>query len=477
MVDLNLLRRISLFADLSDAQLAFVQLGYERWVEPGEILAVEGEPSNLFWVLLEGEIQCTKKVGDRQIPWVNLGSSSYFGHELILLDQPCLTTIRAMVKSYLLEFDSYAFWQMMECCPSVTRELMIITAQRTQDLGTLSLQAEKLISLGSLTSGLAHELQQVAATGAQAVKDLESLFQWLQQITVKLNAHHMTSEQHSFLLNLQQTIIDRMTVLPTETNPQAWHAQEMAVVQWLIERNIPHPHQFARVLTSAGLDTTILDQIAQVVPTESLCGVLAWFKSTLKSLALANEVEYSTHHIAELVQAAKDYTYLDQAPLQEMDIHEGIEKTLTILNHRLGKSINVIREYDCTLPHICVYGSDLNQVWTHLIDNAIDAMGGQGQLTLRTTQVGDRVKVEIIDTGPGIPSDIQPYIFDPFFTTKIALNGTGLGLPIAYRVVVDQHRGDITVHSVPGSTCFQVYLPMDLTESSGYIPLPQSQVA
>lgn len=465
MVELNILRQIPLFSELSDDQLDFAKLGRERWVESGEILAVEGEPSGYFWVLLEGEIQFMKKVGDRQVPWVNFGPWSYFGHELILLNQPHLATARATLKSYLMELDTQAFWKMMELCPSISRELLIVTAQRMQDLGTVSMQAEKLVSLGTLTAGLAQELRQVSATERQAVEQLQNLFQWFQPITVKLNAHRMTSEQQEFLLNLQQTILERMTTMPVETNPQAWRDQEEEIIQWLTEWSIPHQQHFAKVLTRAGLNTAVLNDIACVVPAGSVCAVLAWLKTTLKSLTLAHDVDQSTQHIAELVQAAKDYTYLDQAPLQEMDIHQGIERTLTVLNHRLEPGIKVIREYDRTLPAICVYGSDLNQVWTHLIDNAIDAMAGLGQLTLRTSQIGERVLVEIVDNGPGIPPDIQPYIFDQFFTTKVKDNGTGLGLPIAYRVVVNQHQGQIQVSSEPGCTCFQVYLPINLTES------------
>lgn len=475
MIDLNILHQIPLFLGLRDEQLEFTKLGRERSIKSGEVLAVEGEPSGCFWVVLEGQIQLTKKVGDRQVPWINFGPQSYFGHEVILLNQPYLATARATFKSYLLEFDTEAFWKMMELCPSISRELLIVTAQRTQDLGTVSMQAEKLVSLGTLTSGLAQELRQVAATERQAVEQLQDLFQWLQPLTVKLNAQRMTSEQQEFLLDLQQTILERMTTFPVETNAQAWRVQEEKIIQWLTEHSISHQQHFAKVLTRAGLDSAVLDDIASVIPSESVFAVLAWLKTTLKSLALANDVGDSTQHIAELVQAAKDYTYLDQAPLQETDIHQGIERTLTVLNHRLELGVEVIREYDRTLPPICVYGSDLNQVWTHLIDNAIDAMAGQGQLKIRTSQCGERVLVEIIDNGPGIPPEVQPYIFDQFFTTKATDNGTGLGLPIAYRVVVDQHYGQIQVASEPGRTCFQVYLPMDLTESS-YIPAT-SQVA
>jgi signal transduction histidine kinase len=461
MIDLNTLRQIPLFCD---RQLEFVKLGRERVLSSGEILATEGEPSGTFWILLEGEIQCTKKIGDRQVPWTNFGPLSYFGHELILLDRPYLATARAIRHCNLLEFETDVFWKIMEVCPSINRELWISTAQRTQDLNSLSMQAEKLVSLGTLTSGLAQELQQFTATGRQAVEDLQELYRWLQPLTVKLNAQRMTLEQQEFLLDLQQNLLERTVTLPLEMNPQAWQDLEGDIIQWLTERNIPHQQAFARVLTRAGLDLSALNHIADAVPAESVCAVLGWLKATLKSLSLAHDVEYSTEHIAELVQAAKDYTYLDRAPLQEMDIHEGIEKTLIMLNHRLMSGVEVIREYDRTLPPICVYGSDLNQVWTHLIDNAIDAMEGQGCLTLRTAQIDEHIRVEIIDNGSGIPVEIQPYIFDQFFTTKKKVNGTGLGLPSAYRVVVYQHYGQIHVSSEPGYTCFQIDLPMNLQQ-------------
>jgi signal transduction histidine kinase len=481
MSDRTLLHQVPLFANLSETQFECVRLGQERWLEPDSILMVEGDSPGRFWVLLAGEVQCTKKMGDRQVPLTSLGAQSYFGHEQILLNQPCLATARVTLKSHLLEFDTAAFWNLLEQCPDISRTLLINTAQRAQALGSASMQAEKLVSLGTLTSGLSQELRQVSATGREAVEHLQALFQWLQSLTVKLNAHCMSAEQQEFLLDLQQSLLERMAPFPSETNVPAWQTQEAEIVDWLASRNLPHynscptQQQFAKILTRAGLDRVVLDNIAEVIPDASLCAVLGWLKSTLKSLALAHDIEYSTQRIASLVQTAKDYTYLDQAPLQEMDIHEGIENTLVMLCHRLEPGIDVIRAFDRTLPAICVYGSDLNQVWTHLIDNAIDAMHGQGQLTVRTAQQGDRVLVEIIDTGPGIAEDIQPFIFDQFFTTKATANGTGLGLPIAYRVVVNQHRGQLQVHSKPGCTCFQVYLPMDLTESS---PVPTaSQVA
>lgn len=473
MIHPNTLRKIPLFCHLSDEQLEFAKLGKERSLKSGEILASEGEPSNLFWVLLEGEIQCTKLIGARQVPWTNFTPQSYFGHELILLNQPCLATARAILSCNLLEFSIDAFWKMLELCPSISRELFISTAQRTQELGSLSMQAEKLVSLGTLTSGLAQELRQVTQVGRDAVEELQTLHRWLQPLTTKLNAQHMTLEQQEFLLNLQQNLLERTVTLPVEINPQAWQDRETELVEWLTQRNIPHQAAFAKVMTRAGLNIATLDHIASTVPAESVCAVLAWLKTTLKSLSLAHDVEYSTQHIAELVQSAKDYTYLDQAPLQEMDIHEGIERTLTILNHRLAQGIEVIRAYDRTLPPICVYGSDLNQVWTHLIDNAVDAMNGKGTLTLRTSQVEESIRVEVIDNGVGIPPETQPHIFKQFFTTKKGSHGTGLGLPSAYRIVVYQHKGQIQVNSEADCTCFQVFLPMNLRNSNQSSALSQ----
>jgi signal transduction histidine kinase len=191
--------------------------------------------------------------------------------------------------------------------------------------------------------------------------------------------------------------------------------------------------------------------------------VLTWIQVTLQELDLLEEIEHSTDRISTLVQAVKDYSYMDQAPLQEIDIHEGLESTLTILNHKLKQGVVVKREYDCDTPRISVYGSELNQVWTNLIDNAIDAMNGQGEICIRTVCENDFLLVEIADNGPGIPPEIQCHIFEPFFTTKGVGQGTGLGLHIAYRVIVGQHLGDISVFSQPGKTKFQVRLPMNLS--------------
>jgi signal transduction histidine kinase len=387
---IDILRQIPLFTELTDEQCTFVEWGKERWLKPDEILAVEGDRPQSFWVLLEGEIQCTTRVGNRQVLWTSFGNGSYFGHELLLLDRPYPASARAICTCHLLEFDPEAFWKILKLCPSINRELLLSTVQRSQNLDTVSFQEQKLISLGTLISGLGRELDRPASVSREAVEQLQRMFQKLQPIAFNLSGEEI----------------------------EEYHQVKMALLE---------------------------------------------------------EIEQSTQHISKIVQAAKDYAYLDRAPLQETDIHEGLENTLRILGHKL-RGIAIIRQYDHSLPPICVYGSELNQAWTHIIENAIEAMNGEGDLEVRTSRFPkdalvpsgtlrergsqNSIQVEIIDSGPGIPCEVQPHIFEQFFTTKDIEQGTGLGLPIAYQVIVERHQGKLLVDSKPGQTCFRAFLPI-----------------
>ena len=236
--------------------------------------------------------------------------------------------------------------------------------------------------------------------------------------------------------------------------------REEKLIDWLDEHEITNSWQLAPTLVSAGMDAERLKMLADQMSAEALGEALIWLEATLTINGLINEVEQSTARISELVKAVKAYSYMDQAPLQEIDLHEGLENTLTILNHKLKYGITVTRAYDRTLPRICAYGSELNQVWTNLIDNAIDAMNGQGKLLIRTSREYDDVLVEIVDNGSGIASAMQCRVFEPFFTTKGVGKGTGLGLDIARRIIVKRHRGNIRLFSEPGNTRFEVRLPI-----------------
>jgi len=235
--------------------------------------------------------------------------------------------------------------------------------------------------------------------------------------------------------------------------------KEEEVACWLADREIGDSWDMASTLVSAGIDLSKLEELRSYLKNDALEGAITWLEATFRMADLSAEVESSMTRISELVGAMKEYSYRDQAAFQEIDIHKGLESTVKIFSPKL-KNIEVVREYDKKLPAICAYAGELNQVWTNLIDNAIDAMNGTGRLTLRTRAEGDGIQVEIGDTGAGIPAAVKSRIFDPFFTTKPVGQGTGLGLDITYRIITARHHGSIRVDSVPGNTIFQVHLPL-----------------
>ena len=273
----------------------------------------------------------------------------------------------------------------------------------------------------------------------------------------------MTPEQLAYIADLEHNLIREYTSKSSSHLDALTESdKEEQIISWLDTHGVADSWKLAQTLVSAGLDTVHLDTIRNNLPSDSLPDVLSWLDARLSSEVLLKEIEQSTLRISELVKAIKTYSYMDQAPIQEIDVHEGLESTLTILGHKLkAGSITVTREYDRTLPRISAYGSELNQVWTNIIDNAIDAIGERhGNISLRTKRESNNIVVEISDDGPGIPQDIQSRIFEQFFTTKGVGKGTGLGLSISYRIIVEMHKGDISFSSKPGDTRFEIRLPM-----------------
>jgi len=458
---LDALRQIPFFTNAPDDELQWVvEQGTELQLSPGEQLISEEEPADYWYILLEGTVQLTKKLAGQEALINTFRSGSYFGEIPILLGTSYFVSVRSLTPSYLLQLSKDCFWEMVTGCPVVSQAILKMMADRMQIFQSVAQQQQKLVSLGTLAAGLAHELNNPAAAVRRSTRHLQEIFQELPCLTMKLQ-QSLTPTQRTFLNDLLHQVIQRSSSIQLDPLTQSDREDELA--GWLETHEVIDGWKLAPALVGAGLDTNLLEAMAAQIPADCLQNVLTWLAASLTGAGLLHEIQHGSTRMAELVKAIKAYAYLDQAPLQEVEVHEGLESALTILGYKLG-GVEVTREY-APLPLICAYGNELNQVWTNLIDNAIDAMNGQGRIWLRTSRENDDVLIEIVDNGPGIPAEIQPRIFEPFFTTKGVGEGTGLGLATSYRVVVGMHKGDIRVFSRPGNTHFQVRLPINLTQT------------
>jgi signal transduction histidine kinase len=469
------LRQVPLFAKLPQETLQWLaEHGEEIWLQPGGRIAKQGDPPDGFYIILDGKTEWTRTVGEQTVHAVTLEAGDVFAELILLLDEPYPTSGHALTEVHLYKLTPDTFWEMLCTCPSIPKRILKISAQRSQIHEAVSQQQAKLISLGTLSAGLAHELNNPATAALRGVQHLEDVLQKLPTLALKLHQQPITEEHRAFLSNLYQRATESAAKSCTHLDPLAQSEAEDEVTDWLDAHEVADGWKLAPTLVAAGLNTEELDKIVTHVDLRCLGDVLSWLEATVSGVGLLNEVKLSSTRISELITAMKDYSYMDQAPLQDVDIHEGIESTLKILSFKLKQGVVVKREYG-DLPRISAYGRQLNQVWTNLIDNAIDATGGKGTIWIRTSQEGDfssgdrsgsRIVVEIADDGIGIPSEIQPRIFEQFFTTKEVGKGTGLGLDIARRIVVGQHKGDIRVDSKPGDTRFQVRLPINTSAES-----------
>ncbi len=445
----------SLFPTLPDEALAEMrQFGTEIKLNPGEILFSEGDTNYHFHVVIDGEIEISKIVGEETRVLARHRRGQFMGELSMLTGASSLATARAIASSSVLKIDIDTFRHILTQCSPLADVVLSAMAGRTKDVEVQLRQQEKLAALGKMSAGLAHELNNPAAASIRAAGQLRTQLQQLQTLTLQLNP-----QQLEYLINLQNQAIESAKKAP-KLNPLSQSDKEDEMTDWLEDNNVNNAWKLSPTLVCLGIDIEKLDKLAENIPESSLSKAITWLEASLNANGLINDIENSTARISELVKAIKGYSYMDSAPLQEIDIHDGIENTLLILNHRIKKGIIVKRECSSTLPKINAYASELNQVWTNLIDNAIDAMDGKGDLTIRTYRDNNCIVVEIGDTGMGIPAAIQSRIFEPFFTTKGVGKGTGLGLEITYRIVVKRHKGNIYFDSKPGDTRFRVHLPI-----------------
>jgi PAS domain S-box-containing protein len=319
---------------------------------------------------------------------------------------------------------------------------------------------EKMASLGKLSAGMAHELNNPAAAAQRGAAQLQATFTKWQGVQLRMGRLCLDGRLTAKVMELDAVATERSRK-PAELNALTRSDREVALEEWLHEREIDAAVEVVPALVSLGYNQRDLEALASVFDQSQLPVVIDWLSFKYSIYSLVSEIGLGTSRIVELVKALKTYTYMDRAPVQSVDVREGLDNTLIILHNKLKRGVTVVREYADDLPVIQAYASELNQVWTNLIDNAIDAMGGKGKLTVRTRREDDWVVVEIEDDGPGIPKEVQTKIFDPFFTTKPPGEGTGLGLNISRNLIVKKHQGQISVISRPGSTCFAVWLPID----------------
>jgi signal transduction histidine kinase len=453
-----------LFENLSAEQLrTLADLGSEMRFEPGEIVFVEGQPADFLWVLLAGEMELERNVGGRRVPITTASRPGTYGGGLQAFTRANMpigyrATARTTQPSRFFCLPSSELGRLLGEWSPLARHLLEGYFQRLESIEATVREQERLVSLGRLAAGLAHEVNNPAAAAMRATTELRGALKQLEDVVAWLADAELPVNRLRGWLTLQREAL--ATVRPPARSGIELANAEDELGTWLDEHAVDNSWSLASTFTTVGLDGAWLDRAAAVLDTRELSSCLNWIAASLLSTNLVDQIDDGVGRISQLVTAVKEYSYMDRAPEHEVDVHDGLEKTLLVLHHKTRSGVQIRREYDDHLPRIQANGAELNQVWTNLIDNAIDAMHGQGQIVIRTRRENGTVVVEIEDQGPGIPPELMSRIFDPFFTTKEPGKGTGLGLDIVRRIVVDGHHGDVAVASAPGDTRFSVRLPI-----------------
>ncbi|MGW1595803.1 ATP-binding protein [Streptomyces sp. NPDC002343] len=456
-----------LFEKLGPEQLGrLCAAGRVELFEPGPVYT-EGDPATCLFVMIEGTVVLSRRVGADDVEvsrtsqrGVYAGAmQAYLGDRVRQVYRNSMR-VTEPTRFFVLPADVFAD-VMREWFPMAVHLLdgLFFGSKNTQ---AMIGQRERLLALGSLSAGLTHELNNPAAAALRATATLRERVAKMRHKLGLIAEGPFSREVLARLVEIQERTAERVAKAPV-LSPLEASDREDALTDWLQEHGIGHGWQLAPAFVQAGLDTDWLEQVAAAVGEEILPNAVGWLNYTIETELLMNEIEDSTSRISHLVDAAKQYAQLDRASYRVVDVHELLDSTLLMLSGKRGPGIEVVKDYDRALPPVPAYPAELNQVWTNLVDNAVSAMndaGGQGILTVRTARDHERLLVEFRDTGPGIPPEIKDRIFDPFFTTKPVGEGTGLGLDISWRIVVDKHHGTLRVDSVPGDTRFQVLLPL-----------------
>jgi signal transduction histidine kinase len=461
------LRAISLFDGLADDQLAeLARGGTEVRIEPGVDLFLEGEPADFWWVLIDGAIDLLRHIGSEDTVVGRMDVPGRWAGGFRAWDEHgvYLATGRGAAAGRVLRVPAEVLRERINAWFPFGRHLIQGLYSTARSIESTARQRESLVTLGTLAAGFAHEVNNPAAAASRAVDALDDAFQTLLAALGRLAHDEISAQQFTALDTLRREIEPHAVV---SQGPLALADHEDALSLWLTRHGVAREWTIAPPLAAAGIDLAWCERAAVALAGSALEPGLEWVASTLSAAALLSEIKESTRRISELVTAIKSYSQMDRASMQQIDVTDGIESALVMLGHKLRDSITVVRDYSASVPRIGAYPGELNQVWTNLIDNALDAMNGAGTLRLATRAEEDNIVVEVGDTGPGMPPQVASRAFDAFYTTKDTGNGTGLGLDIARRTVVERHGGSITIESRPGNTVLLVRLPVRQPGLSG----------
>lgn len=459
------LRTVSILSSLKDDELRCLEGVEEIHLEKGDILVHQGEAAHHFWILLEGELQLFQTQPDgREVALVAMPSGSAFGEVPLLANIPNAVSLRAAGHCDLLQLGEEGFWKLMTSCPDVRKAILANMGKRFQKLQSVTAQQEKMASLGTLAAGLMHELNNPGSAARRAATQLRQNLLRMHELSAKFGHISLNQEQKQCIFDLQERALAPKQPLVMSSLEQS--DAEEALAEWLESARIENAWKMAPTLVSIGIDVPQLECARSEFPGDSFPLALGWLEALASSMQLVGTIEESIGRVTDLIHAVKSYAYEGKGKRQAIDINESIHATLVILAHKLReKEIVLEKDFGGSLPPLESECSGLNQIWTNLLDNAIDAVPQHGRVRVRTwveKNAGEGSRMElcilIADNGSGIPLESQSQIFDPFYTTKPVGVGTGIGLGIVQRIV-EQYGGTIRFASEPGSTEFVVRLP------------------
>ncbi len=456
MVDKSELLRLPIFADVPDDQIDwFLSQCQEVRLEAGGTYVRQGDPADAMFVVLEGHLQARGDFSG-EIVTFTISPGDITGLLPFSRMKQFKVSLRAESDSYALRFPATLFPALIQKMPELTNRLVGLMSDRIRETTRIEQQRDRLAGLGKLSAGLAHELNNPASAAKRAAAQLRDIIKKIRNASLELGRRDLTPTQKAEIEKLENFFIQREDPPPDALTTSDLEEELDSLLRSHGQNDL---WQLAADLARKSVKPEMLESLFAIVDADTARAALVRIAASVEIANLLNEIESSASRISDLVRAIKEYTYMDQAPVQNVDIVKSLEVTLTILNHKLKHGVEVQRNYQKVPFLVNSFGSELNQVWTNLIDNAIDAMGGKGELRVRTFREDGCVVVEIGDNGPGISPEVEAHIFEPFFTTKGVGEGTGLGLDTVQRIV-KKHRGNIEVTSKPGDTRFQVRLPL-----------------